>query len=70
VGLASRDNSAVAFCRPVSHYCVGGDCPHRYPHRPLFAPIKIAPPVSVANALRLPVNWELLALPVDIDVTT
>jgi hypothetical protein len=40
-------------------------------HRnPLFAPIKIAPPVSVANALRVPVNWELLALPVDIEVTT
>jgi CHASE3 domain sensor protein len=42
-----------------------------YEARYLAAPIKIAaPPVSVANALRVPVNWELLALPVDIDVTT
>ena len=49
----------------------------RLQDRPIFrevraplAPIKIAPPISVANALRVPVNCELLALPVDIDVPT
>jgi hypothetical protein len=32
--------------------------------------IKIAPAGIDANALKMPVNWALLALPVDIDVTS
>ena len=32
--------------------------------------IKIAPARIDANALKMSVNWALLALPIDIDVTT